>query len=256
MTNYYIQSMDPSEMSSRFSNEEAVTPFEDNFDFEWKEEHLDRIRLYLPRLPDREADLIDLYFFLNKKQTEIAQIFELTQAAVSYRLKRALGRLRFLMEMPDLSADQIREDLSPILSDLDVQIFQQMYITTCQSEVANRLSISQGKVRHRFLGALHLIALHALRDVLNSDTIFQEDIQIVRSLYDHRDLPHDAFCAIVTDLISKWHSQIEKDPDAYTVEFRKIVLYFWAFQRVRKNFNILREVKLPKWHGRATRTLA
>lgn len=255
MTNYYIQSMDPQEISARFSNEEMITPFEDAYEFEWKEDHLEKIRDFLPRLPDREADLIELYFFYNKKQTEIAQIFELTQAAVSYRLKRALERLRFLMEMPDLSAESIQQDLSSTFSEVDVQIFQEMFATTCQSEVANRLHISQGKVRHRFLNALHSIAVHIFAVVLEEDVLFREDRQQAESLYSDRDLASDVFCAACNDLLAKWYAHTLEDPDAYPPDLRKWLMYFRTFQKIRQNFNILREVKLPKWHDRSKRTL-
>ena len=47
------------------------------------------------------------------------------------------------------------QDMAGYLADpLDVQIMVLMWETTCQSEVAKRLSVSQGLVRHRFLRSL------------------------------------------------------------------------------------------------------
>ena len=46
----------------------------------------------------------------------------------------------------------LKADLQGFLSDpLDVEIMLYMYKTTCQSEVAKRLGVSQGLVRHRFI---------------------------------------------------------------------------------------------------------
>lgn len=256
MSNYYIQSMNPQEISSRFSTEEIVTPFEDVFEYEWKEDHLEKIRLYLPRLPDKEADFLELYYFYDKKQTEIAQIFELTQAAVSYRIKRGLERLRFLMDMPDWHKDDIRAALEDHFIPIDVQIFQEMFETTCQSEVANRLKISQGKVRHRFLNALQQMANKVLNRMVFVDKDFSEDRDVVQTLKDLQDCDADQFCDACQDLIFRWHKIAHADLEAYDQELVKWIDHFVVFQKIRKNFNILREVELPKWHDRSSRTLA
>jgi hypothetical protein len=49
----------------------------------------------------------------------------------------------------------MRRELIKYLKDsLDVDILVEMYKTTCQSEVAKILNVSQGLVRHRFIRSL------------------------------------------------------------------------------------------------------
>ena len=114
-----------------------------------------RVTAWLNSIPDCEADIIHLYFFLGKRQADIAEIFKMTQAAVSYRLTRGIQRIKFLLAMPDVSEDDMRRDLGEVFSQpIDVDILVGMWSSTCQSEVAIRLGLTQGRVRHRFFKAV------------------------------------------------------------------------------------------------------
>ena len=167
----------------------------------------------LDKIPEREADIIELYFLLSKRQADIATIFGITQAAVSYRLGRGLMRIKFLLDLPPVTREQMIADLSesfpgvPMLPSeleddpeadlhIDVRILVHMWETTCQSEVAKTLNLTQGRVRHRFFKAVD-----KLKEL-----------------------------AEVND---------------------KIVPYADIFGKISsKKFNILREVKLPQWANR------
>jgi len=146
--------IDPAEMESRFANEDSMA-YMDSIFTEPSDEDLERIehiQEILKLLPDREADFVDLYYFRRLRQTDIAAIFGVSQPTVCYRLMRAADRIRFLLNCPDISKAKLEKDLSGFLSDpLDVQIMLLMWRTTCQSEVAKQLGVSQGLVRHRFL---------------------------------------------------------------------------------------------------------
>ena len=150
--------VDPSEMEARFSNEDGMGCM-DSFTDEPTAMDLDqlhKVREILPLLPAREADFVELYYFKKLRQTDIAEIFGVSQPTVCYRLARAAARIRFLLGLPDdVNIDGMEADLSSLLPDpLDVQIMLLMWQTTCQSEVAKRLGVSQGLVRHRFLRAI------------------------------------------------------------------------------------------------------
>lgn len=149
--------IDPTEMESRFS-EESGLGFMDSVFTEPTEEdqaQIEHIRAVLDQLPPREADFIELYYFKKLRQTDIAEIFRVSQPTVCYRLARAADRIRFLMNLPRIDKDQMTQDMVGFLDDpLDVQIMTLMWETTCQSEVAKRLGVSQGLVRHRFLRSL------------------------------------------------------------------------------------------------------
>lgn len=165
----YVIPIDPSELANRFAGEE--NPFEDfQLDeltvdaYEYEEEETlpagyeARVESLLDRIPEREADLIYLYYILKKRQADIAAIFEVTQAAISYRLDRGLQRIKFLLSIPEVTEDQLREDLPSVLPQkIDVDILVGMWQTTCQSEVATKLGLTQGRVRHRFFKAVKVI---------------------------------------------------------------------------------------------------
>ena len=116
---------------------------------------LDRVKHILDLLPPIEADFVDLYFFRHVKQTDIAEIFGVSQPTVCYRLQRAIQRIRYLLEVPYVEITDLRRDLVDFLSDpMDVEIMVYMYETTCQSEAAKRLGVTQGLVRHRFIRSI------------------------------------------------------------------------------------------------------
>ena len=260
MGKYYIQSMDPSELSSRFSTEDVITPIHGQAE-SWKAPRLDEIKDLLGSLPSREEDLVRLYFFKDKNQTDIAEIFGITQAAVSYRINRALARIRFLVDMPDLDKDDIYDILLEVLpSQLDASIFSEMYQSTCQSEVADRLEITQGRVRHRFIKNLRFLGDFVVDELYDWLDTFEEDSLDVDSIRDGLDTVVD----IREDLEDEDYekelnavlSEVEKiEDDLLCEDTMQYVAIYQVFVRIRYNFNILREVKLPKWSNRASNTI-
>lgn len=147
--------IDPSELESRYSTDDNIDFLEQILSEEPSEEsirNLERVREIMNGLPPREADFISLYFFSHKTQTDIAEIFKVSQPTVCYRLQRATKRIRFVLSLPDVTLEEMGDVLRSFLSDPeDVQIMLLMFETTCQSAVARRLEITQGKVRHRFM---------------------------------------------------------------------------------------------------------
>lgn len=147
--------IDPSELESRYSNDNNMEFLEQILSDEPSEEsqrNLERVRDIMNGLPPREADFISLYFFSHKTQTDIAEIFKVSQPTVCYRLQRATKRIRFVLSLPDVTVEEMGTVLESFLTDPeDVKIMLLMFETTCQSAVARRLEITQGKVRHRFM---------------------------------------------------------------------------------------------------------
>jgi DNA-directed RNA polymerase specialized sigma24 family protein len=148
--------MNPSWIS-RLSSEDGIAAFGSIFTDPDEDDlrMLSRVRVILDSLPPIEADFIDLYFFRHIKQTDIAEIFGVSQPTVCYRLQRAIQRIKYLLEVPQVDLEALRKDLDGFLQDpMDVDILVYMYETTCQSEAAKRLSVSQGLVRHRFIRSI------------------------------------------------------------------------------------------------------
>lgn len=277
MSTGYVIPVDPAELASRFAStydpndeeadyldpdreaenvpDDAVAEFFADNDYE------SRIQPLLDRIPEREADLIYLYFIQRKRQLDIATIFGITQAAVSYRLERGLQRIRFLLSIPQVTEEELRSDLPHVFpmelpcplccpakakavwadvgenegpksaapkskpgktkkaskappppaapSDqpcrvctgsrgilIDVAILVGMWKTTCQSEVATMLNLTQGRVRHRFFRAVERLEKAAEQD--------------------ERFKPYSTIFSAISN----------------------------------KNFNVLREVRLPQWADR------
>ncbi len=160
---YWVDShsVDPKELETRFFVNEDPIDFLERILWEEEEEEgsrsLDRVQEILRDLPAREADFIRLYFLHHKTQTDIAAIYRVSQPTVCYRLQRATSRIRFILLLPTYTETGLREVMSSFLGEEDVNIMVHMYETTCQSEVAKRLGITQGKVRHRVLRAVRLM---------------------------------------------------------------------------------------------------
>lgn len=202
----YLIPVDPSEMSNRFASPEPLLDDRDEVDPNATDDEVggvlaslnyeNQVKPLLDKIPDREADIVFMYYILKKKQADIAEIFGVTQAAISYRLDRGIQRIRFLLSIPQVTEEEMRADLPRVFQDIDVNILIGMWQTTCQSEVASRLGLTQGRVRHRFFVAVKQLEKKAAED----DTLLRY---------------HKVFSAISS-----------------------------------KNFNILREVKLPQWKDR------
>lgn len=238
--NGYLISVDPSELASRFPHEDPRFDEEDESLEDINEEggitniHEDALaelmsgdsyeavlEPLLDEIPKKEADFIHLYFIEKKRQADIAQIFEITQAAVSYRLSRGIQRLKFLHlhSILKVTEEEMRSTLTNVFPTkfecskcsgggdcsvcngtgsifVDVEILVGMWLTTCQSAVAARLGFIQGRVRHRFFSAVKVL----------------EEVALVDEKY---------------------------------APYQKI---FTAI--ASKKFNIRREVKLPQWSNR------
>lgn len=177
--------IDPSDLEARFSNESALAHIESVFT-EPNEESLkkiDRIWSMLDLLPPREADFIDLYFFRHLNQTDIAQIFGVSQPTVCYRLKRATDRIQFLLQLPEITEEDLEDALTGIIPPKDVQIMVLMWQTTCQSEVAKRLGKTQGLVRHRFIRSVDRMRQHdGMDEIVGMFDLIASNLNILRDV--------------------------------------------------------------------------
>jgi predicted XRE-type DNA-binding protein len=269
MSRYYIQPLDPQEIAARFSQGDGLEPLPET-DTAWKDLHIDKINAVMDRLPSREADLIRLYYFRGKRQVDIAEIFQITQAAVSYRLQRAIKRIRFLVEIPDVTKEQIFKDLNGLMSELDARIFSEMFISTCQSEVAQILKISQGRVRHRFIANLARLGEHLVTELENwSDAVLarDENEDLAEDLWEVCDGLEDYLDARVEgtarEITAPEHDGLYhlvaalRGVESEDIPPKLMIMadYYRTFLIIRYNFNILREIRLPKWTKRPTRTL-
>lgn len=171
MSSGYVIPVDPQSLANRIIAPDPYEEFENDGEEDGANEsfltpeNFEKVAYLLDRIPKREADLLYLYFIEKKRQADIAEIFDVTQAAISYRLDRGLKRIKFLLDLPSLTEEQMRADLPRVpFKTIDVDILVGMWETTCQSEVASRLGLTQGRVRHRFFKAVKVLEGAAQRD--------------------------------------------------------------------------------------------
>jgi DNA-directed RNA polymerase specialized sigma24 family protein len=185
---------------------------------------------YLDRIPPREADLIRLYHHDKMKQEQIAKLFRITQAAVSYRLHRGIKRIQFLRTIPELEEEVFELELGPKFCDQDREILWRMYETTCQSEIAKQMNLTQGRVRHRFFRALQRI-----KDLIAEEAREKQvQVQMMRKQGKSID-----------DLIQ---AEQELEDTVKNSRYGKYWTVFFAISD--KHFNILHEVSLPQFRDR------
>jgi len=250
----HILISDPQDISSRFSNRQRLgCDGESAFEMDDLETIIERslspapeedllspsgqmipdfgsIEHHLDRIPPREADLIEMYYRDSMKQEQIARYFDITQAAVSYRLHRGIRRIQFLRTIPELDHDDFEVELGPKFSDQDREILWLMYETTCQSEIAKRLSLTQGRVRHRFFRALNKI-----KELISDET---RDVEAQVRLEQRRG----------TRTGGDDEVRAEIDRAARESKYAKYWTVFFAISD--KHFNILHEVSLPQFRDR------
>lgn len=193
MSTGYLISVDPYEIANRFPDPSPFYEMENPDDPADSDlaslNYENEIEPILPKIPDREADLIEMYYRHKMRQASIAHYFGVTQAAVSYRLDRGIQRIKFLTSMPQLEEEIMRKDLLEVpLKNIDVDIMVGMWKTTCQSEVASRLNLTQGRVRHRFFGAVKALEKKAQEDNRFSEysrvfsTISHKNFNVLRAV--------------------------------------------------------------------------
>jgi predicted XRE-type DNA-binding protein len=186
----FVKNIDAYELENRFSNENKIQYLDSGFPYTFKD-----LEPYLELLPKKEYDLIIMYYVLKKEQKEIAEILRLTQGGVSHRISRAKARLKFLVKVPKFTKEELFKDLKDIFDELDLVILWGLYETTCQSEVAKKVGMTQSRIRHRFMKNLEVL----------------EKVK-------------------------------------YAEIYKK---YYDAFYLISdNNFNILREIRLPKWESK------
>jgi DNA-directed RNA polymerase specialized sigma24 family protein len=246
----HILIQDPNNLSARYSTKNRLG-YEEEFGFESETGHnLDElieqelapepeeelqadshllnfmaVSPYLDRIPPRESDLIRLYHHDKMKQEQIAKLFRITQAAVSYRLHRGIKRIQFLRTIPELEKEVFDLELGSKFCPQDLEILWRMYETTCQSEIAKQMNLTQGRVRHRFFRALDKIK-ELIADEVKEKAM---QTQLQKLEVDNED-EFDKIEAINQSRYGKY----------YTV--------FFAISD--KHFNILHEVSLPQFRDR------
>jgi len=190
MTRPFVEPMHSSDVERRFSNSDRLPSLAESDPAEVAA-RFEALQPYLVRIPKREQDLLYMFYIMKKKQTELGIIFNRTQAAISYRIKKAVTRLQFLIDIPDVDEEDIRRDLASIFSERDLNIMVGMFHHTCQTQVAEDLGTDQCSIRHKFrknIGTLQdrseydeiFVKYHELFSKIRDNTCILREVKLSR----------------------------------------------------------------------------
>lgn len=158
-----------------FSNEEAIWAF-------WTAQYTEdeaRSRAYdvLDQIPEVEADIIEMALD-GRSQTEIATILGASQGGISYRFRRGIKRVRWLLTLPpkpdsfDADVMKQRSTHGHYLNVNLPQILATLMRTTCQSTTAKLHDLAKRKDGSPDLSSgqsrvseLFYLTLYRLRDL-------------------------------------------------------------------------------------------
>lgn len=110
------------------------------------------INNFLTRLPVEEHDFLILYYMEDVPQRSIGNLFGITQRAISYRIARAVGRLKFLVDIAEVDIDEMRGDLLTVFpkEQETIDIVCKVFAVTNLSEVQRKENLSFFHVRSRY----------------------------------------------------------------------------------------------------------
>jgi hypothetical protein len=137
-------------------------------DWRFGAKFLDRVRALLDRVPPVERDVVELYYWGNKKQDVIGRMLGLSQQAVSHRLHSAYRRIIFMLQQQEVAPRQMHADLSLLIPNaFTVRVLCDFAVTSSQTVTAQRLGVPQQRI------CWHLNAgLRVLKEANDLDAVF------------------------------------------------------------------------------------
>lgn len=105
---------------------------------------------YLHLLPELEQEIFFLIYEKQKNQKDIAKLLDLSQPTVSYRYRRALEKLRYLitLEAINLTAEIERFEF---LKEYEKTILKELFYSTNQELVGRKYNARQSTVKWIFV---------------------------------------------------------------------------------------------------------
>lgn len=105
---------------------------------------------YFLMLPPIDYHIARLYYIDGLSQDQISNLFSITQAAVSRRLKFITTRVKFLLKMPTLNPIQVREDFLELFPDHLFEFAYFFYWENAQNRVKYFIKTSQSGAANKF----------------------------------------------------------------------------------------------------------
>jgi len=134
---------------SKISSRAVVLNNKDNLKNLVKDSYSFIIR-YLSLLPMLDHDLAKLYYIDGLSQEQIRDLFQISQSAVSRRLRYIFNRINFLLRAPSLNPIQVREDLEFLFTPELFEYAYFYYFELAQNRVKYFVQSSQSGVANKF----------------------------------------------------------------------------------------------------------
>lgn len=104
---------------------------------------------FMKYLPDLEAEIFWLIFDKRKHQKDIAKLLGLSQPTVSYRYRRVIVKLRYLMTLNGVPLKRVIDDL-PFLKEREREILYDLFFYLNQEKVGQKHDVRQSTVKWIF----------------------------------------------------------------------------------------------------------
>lgn len=111
------------------------------------------INEFLHYLPDLEAEIFWLIAKKRKHQKDIAKLLGLSQPTVSYRYRRVVTKLRYLMTIQALPLRKLISELE-FLDEKDQNVLYDLFFFINQEKVGKKHNIRQSSVKWIFVKTL------------------------------------------------------------------------------------------------------
>lgn len=121
------------------------------------------IEKYLPLLPELEAEIVFLLYIRKKSQKDVAKLLDTSQPTVSYRYRRAIDKLSYLMVVSSIDLDPLIESL-PQISTKEKAILKDLFFTANQELVGSRFGVRQSSVKWILVKVKRYVAQKELGD--------------------------------------------------------------------------------------------
>jgi predicted DNA-binding protein YlxM (UPF0122 family) len=112
---------------------------------------------YLTLLPTIDYDIALFYFIEDLSQEQIRDILNISQSAISTRLKYIKYRINFLLKIPSLNPLQVREDFKILFPDSLFEFAYFYYFELAQNRVKYFVQNSQSGVANKFKDILEYL---------------------------------------------------------------------------------------------------
>jgi DNA-directed RNA polymerase specialized sigma24 family protein len=124
--------------------------------------NLDRMKRAMQKIPPRELQMLFHLTVLRVDQDELAEVFNVRQSNISYRVIRAQKRIRLHEEISSICSETTLRTvlIDAGLSDSTITTVLGVVKTSSQSAAADALGVTQGSVRH-----LYSTAVKKLKDL-------------------------------------------------------------------------------------------